>query len=137
MKYQRLKASGELGGATGTDAALNAKSNTGNNKFCNHCKKKGHTEATCWVKDPSKKPNGGKGGNKNRITGNCWYCEKPGHRAQECRKKKADADAKTRQESANAGKEELEILMVSNGAPSSIGKDVLLGDFGCFSTHDV
>jgi gag-polypeptide of LTR copia-type len=72
---------------------------------CHYCGQYGHQIEACWVKDPSKKPNGsgshgdgqqqnsasGRGGNNQggrggqrgqgggRLSGTCHYCQKAGH----------------------------------------------------------
>ena len=69
---------------------------------CPLCNKPGHWKRDCWYNTDNK---GGKGASKgagkagkaqsnagaakgdSRITGNCWKCGKPGHRAQDCRSK--------------------------------------------------
>ena len=49
-------------------------------KFCNHCKKKGHTRDNCWK---LKKEKGGKlSGTK--FTGTCDHCGKKGHKKDKC-----------------------------------------------------
>ena len=65
---------------------------------CNHCGTYGHKSTDCWVRDPSKKPKGSRGGSSNstvstmtnttnnnnnnrkqKFNGECFYCKKFGH----------------------------------------------------------
>jgi uncharacterized membrane protein YgcG len=91
------------------------------NGECHHCGQYGHRIGACWFKDPSKKQNGsggrgggqqqnsasGRGGNNQggcggqggrgggRFSGTCHYCQKVGHRINDCQKKKRDEGGKT------------------------------------------
>jgi hypothetical protein len=87
---------------------------------CRHCGKYGHKNSDCWIRDPSKKPSGGRGnssnnnnnsnnnnqngnnrnnaniGNNNnnssggRFGGRCQYCHIVGLREKDCWKKKRE-----------------------------------------------
>ena len=99
----------EFGADTTTkseDKALNAESKTKFNGNCNHCGKQGHMEKDCWIKNPEKRPQGGRGGGNNSGRGRggrgntgrgnggrsnnnnsnitCYVCGQTGHISRDC-----------------------------------------------------
>ena len=115
-------------------------------KNCRICGQQGHKNEDCWEKEENKhkrppnwksrSPSGQTSSNTSSATkkfdGKCNYCQKIGHKENECRKKIKEA-ANIAQEEEVAQEEEEQHVMVANHALYAADSNIWIGDTGATS----